>query len=208
MDQEIEVKFSLANPGRLRQRVIDAGAKLLQARVFEQNLRFDTPEMRLRERAQVLRLRADQAAHLTFKGPGQVREGVLERQEIEFEVSDFGAARRLLEALGYRVYTSYEKYRETYRMGGVLIVLDELPFGSFAELEGPSAEEIHAAADALGLDWNKRLNTSYMDLFYALKERLGLDAEALSFEAFRGLTLRPDDLGAQPADLRDGKDSL
>ncbi len=44
-----------------------------------------------------------------------------------------------------------------------------------------------------------------MDLFYALKARLGLDADALSFEAFPRLTRRPDDLGAQPADLRDGE---
>ncbi len=200
MDQEIEVKFYLADPERLRQRVINAGAELAQARVFEQNLRFDTPEMSLRARAQVLRLRADQAAHLTFKGPGQVRGGVLERQEIEFEVSDFGAARRLLEALGYRVYTSYEKYRETYKLGEVIIALDAMPFGYFAELEGPSAQEIYAAADALGLDWSKRLSTSYLDQFYALKARLNLDADALSFEAFRGLTVRPEDLGAQPAD--------
>ncbi len=89
----------------------------------------------------MLRLRADQAAHLTFKGPGRCA-GRFGRQEIEFEVSDFGAARRLLEALGYRVYTSYEKYRETYRLGQVIIALDEMPFGTFAELEGPSAQEI------------------------------------------------------------------
>jgi len=203
MDQEIEVKFYLANPGRLRQRVIDSGAELVQARVFEQNLRFDTPEMSLRAQAQVLRLRADQAAHLTFKGPGQVREGVLERQEIEFEVSDFGAAKRLLEALGYRVYTNYEKYRETYRLGGVLVALDEMPFGCFTELEGPSAESIRASADQLGLDWSARVPTSYLELFFALKQCRNLQMDALSFDAFRGLTILPEDLGVRPADLAD-----
>ena len=200
MDQEIEVKFYLANPGRLRRRVIDSGAELVQARVFEQNLRFDTPEMSLRAKAQVLRLRADQAAHLTFKGPGLVREGVLERQEIEFEVSDFGAAQRLLEALGYRVYTSYEKLRETYNLGGVLVALDAMPFGFFTELEGPSAEAICAVAAALGLDWSRRVPTSYLELFFALKQRRNLLMDALSFEAFSGLTIRPEDLGVQPAD--------
>lgn len=203
MDQEIEVKFYLAEPEQFRQRVIDSGAELVQPRVFEQNLRFDTPEMSLRAQAQVLRLRADQAAHLTFKGPGQVREGVLERQEIEFEVSDFGAAKRLLEALGYRVYTNYEKYRETYRLGGVLVALDAMPFGFFTELEGPSAESIRAAADQLGLDWNARVPTSYLELFFALKQRRNLQMDALSFDAFRGLTIRPEDLGVRPADLAD-----
>ena len=108
MDQEIEVKFYLADPAGFRQRVIEAGARLVQPRVLEQNLRFDTPEMRLRAKAQVLRLRQDQAAHLTFKAPGDVRGGVLERQEIEFTVGDFAAARRFLEALGFLVFTSYE----------------------------------------------------------------------------------------------------
>ena len=200
MDQEIEVKFYLADPERLRQRVIDSGAELVQPRVLEQNLRFDTPEMSLRAKAQVLRLRADQAAHLTFKGPGLVREGVLERQEIEFEVSDFGAAQRLLEALGYRVYTSYEKLRETYNLGGVLVALDAMPFGFFTELEGPSAEAICAVAAALGLDWSRRVPTSYLELFFALKQRRNLLMDALSFEAFSGLTIRPEDLGVQPAD--------
>jgi len=203
MDQEIEVKFYLAEPEQFRQRVIDSGAELVQPRVLEQNLRFDTPEMSLRAKAQVLRLRADQAAHLTFKGPGLVREGVLERQEIEFEVSDFGAAQRLLEALGYRVYTSYEKLRETYNLGGVLVALDAMPFGFFTELEGPSAEAICAVAAALGLDWSRRVPTSYLELFFALKQRRNLLMDALSFEAFRGLTIRPEDLGVQPADLTD-----
>ena len=200
MDQEIEVKFYLAEPEQFRQRVIDSGAELVQPRVLEQNLRFDTPEMSLRAKAQVLRLRADQAAHLTFKGPGLVREGVLERQEIEFEVSDFGAAQRLLEALGYRVYTSYEKLRETYNLGGVLVALDAMPFGFFTELEGPSAEAICAVAAALGLDWSRRVPTSYLELFFALKQRRNLLMDALSFEAFNGLTVRPEDLGVQPAD--------
>ena len=203
MDQEIEVKFYLAEPEQFRQRVIDSGAELVQPRVLEQNLRFDTPEMSLRAKAQVLRLRADQAAHLTFKGPGLVREGVLERQEIEFEVSDFGAAQRLLEALGYRVYTSYEKLRETYNLGGVLVALDAMPFGFFTELEGPSAEAICAVAAALGLDWSRRVPTSYLELFFALKQRRNLLMDALSFEAFSGLTIRPEDLGVQPADLTD-----
>ncbi|NMD27266.1 MAG: class IV adenylate cyclase [Chloroflexi bacterium] len=200
MDQEIEVKFYLAEPEQFRQRVIDSGAELVQPRVLEQNLRFDTPEMSLRAKAQVLRLRADQAAHLTFKGPGLVREGVLERQGIEFEVSDFGAAQRLLEALGYRVYTSYEKLRETYNLGGVLVALDAMPFGFFTELEGPSAEAICAVAAALGLDWSRRVPTSYLELFFALKQRRNLLMDALSFEALSGLTIRPEDLGVQPAD--------
>lgn len=203
MDQEIEVKFYLADPAGFRQRVIEAGARLVQPRVLEQNLRFDTPEMRLRAKAQVLRLRQDQAAHLTFKAPGGVRGGVLERQEIEFTVGDFAAARRFLEALGFSVYTSYEKYRETFLLGSVLLTLDEMPFGYLTELEGPSAPEIRAAARQLGLNWERRILISYLELFAALKNRQGWDEPELSFEAFRGRQVSPADLGVEPADAAD-----
>lgn len=200
MDQEIEAKFYLQDLAAFRQRLLSAGAILTQPRVRETNLRFDTPQRDLSEKAQVLRLRQDEAAHLTFKGPGALEGGVLVRQEIEFEVSDFVAARRFLEALGYHVYTTYEKVRENYTLAGVQISLDEMPFGTFTELEGPNPEAIRQLAESLGLTWERRIAMSYLDLFAQLKARLALPFDDLTFEAFRGLTIRPEDLGVQPAD--------
>ena len=200
MDQEIEAKFYLQDLAAFRQRLLSAGAILTQPRIKETNLRFDTPQLDLRQKAQVLRLRQDQAAHLTFKGPGTIAGGVLARQEIEFEVSDFAAARRFLEALGYRVYTTYEKVRENYTLAEVQVSLDEMPFGTFTELEGPNPEVIRQLAESLGLAWERRITMSYLDLFAQLKARLVLPFDDLTFEAFRGLTIRPEDLGVQPAD--------
>ena len=84
------------NPGTI-------GDVQVQPRLFELNLRFDTPEGELSRGRKVLRLRQDTQALLTFKGPAQDRSDVAARQEIEFTVSDFLAARHFLEALGYRV---------------------------------------------------------------------------------------------------------
>jgi hypothetical protein len=42
---------------------------------------------------------------------------------------------------------------------------------------------------------------SYLDLFAQLKARLALPFDDLTFEAFRRLTIRPEDLGVQPADV-------
>ena len=55
----------------------------------------------------------------------------------KFEVSSFDNAKALLEALGYRVSVMYEKYRTTYDWGGCEVTLDEMPYGDFAEIEGP-----------------------------------------------------------------------
>ena len=200
MDQEIEVKFYLQDLAAFRQRLLSAGAFLTQPRVKEINLRFDTPQRNLSQKAQVLRLRQDEAAHLTFKGPGALEGGVLSRQEIEFEVSEFAAARRFLEALGYRVFTTYEKIRENFTLAGVQVSLDEMPFGNFTELEGPNPEAIRKLAESLGLAWERRIAMSYLELFARLKTRLALPFDDLTFEAFRDLTIRPEDLGVQPAD--------
>ncbi|MFZ3070609.1 MAG: class IV adenylate cyclase [Anaerolineaceae bacterium] len=194
MDQEIEVKFYLADLPRFRQNLILAGASQTHPRVLETNLRFDTPGMDLSKKSQVLRLRQDQEAHLTFKGPGELVDGALTRQEIEFEVSDFQTARRFLERLGYRVFMTYEKVRENFTLQDVQVSIDDMPYGYFAELEGQSARQIQAVADSLSLDWSRRINTSYLDLFQRLKERMGLKFDDLSFDTFRDLAISPEDL--------------
>jgi len=80
--------------------VEEQGAILIEARLHEVNLRYDTPDGELTRTAQVLRLRQDKAAHLTYKGKGETSGEVYIRREIEFTVGDFQAARAFLEALG------------------------------------------------------------------------------------------------------------
>jgi len=98
------------------------------------------------------------------------------------------------------VYTTYEKVRENYTLAGVQISLDEMPFGTFTELEGPNPEAIRQLAESLGLVWERRITVSYLELFAQLKTRLALPFDDLTFEAFRELSIRPEDLGVQPAD--------
>jgi adenylate cyclase class 2 len=165
VEQEVEAKFPVRSLETVRKRLEQAGAVLEAPRVHEVNLRFDTPEGTLTRERRVLRLRRDSRAVLTYKGAAQPGQEVSVRQEIEVEVSDFEAARRLLEALGYRVSTMYEKYRTTYRLMDAHVVLDEMPFGNFVEIEGENAEKIHAIASVLGLRWEARVAESYLGLF-------------------------------------------
>lgn len=198
--QEVEVKFYLTDPESLQQRLHDAGARLVGPRVLEINLRFDTPDGALTRQARVLRLRQDTTARMTYKGPADYLEEVASRREIEFEVSDFDSARALLEALGYTVAVSYEKYRTTYRWGNLEVVLDEMPYGIFAEIEGESGEAIRRAARQLGLNWSARVLESYLALFRKFKENRGLALQNLTFAEFEGLSVQPEDLGVKVAD--------
>ena len=197
---EIEAKFYLRDRPAYIARLQAAGAVLEHPRMLEQNLRFDLPDGSLMAQKNVLRLRQDRAALLTFKGPTRPQQGVAVRTEIQFEVSDFDAARGLLEALGYQVVVMYEKYREDYFLGDVLITVDEMPFGLFTELEGPSVEAVQEAAHRLGLNWEARGAAGYLELFDRLKKARGLPLQHLSFAEVGGLGVRPEELGMIPAD--------
>jgi adenylate cyclase class 2 len=198
--QELEVKFYLNHPARLQRCLEELGARLEQPRTHEINLRFDTPALDLLHSGRLLRLRQDAAAHITYKGPGRVEGGARLRQELEFIASDFAMARAVIEALGYEVMLMYEKQRATYALGEVLVTLDEMPYGNFAEIEGPDGEHIQAAAAQLGLDWQQRILESYTVIFDQVKQTLGLTIRDLSFENFSGMAIPPAALGVQPAD--------
>lgn len=201
-NQELEAKFYLTNLDGLRETLKALEAKLVQPRTYERNLRFDTPEGALTQSAQVLRLREDTANRLTYKGPGEIRDGVSARTEIEFTVGDFENARKLLEALGYQVSMIYEKYRTVYDFNGVLVTLDELPFGYFAEIEGPDGESIQAVCHQLGLIWELRTLQSYALLFQIVKKNLELDCRDLTFDNFTEIRVGPSHLELAPADMK------
>jgi len=198
--QELEVKFYLRQPERLQGRLEELGARLEQPPTHEINLRFDTPEHSLLNSGRLLRLRQDSAARITFKGPGRVEGGARLRQELEFIASDFATARAVIEALGFEVNMMYEKKRATYALGNVLVTLDAMPYGSFAEIEGPDGASIQQAAAQLGLDWGQRILESYTVLFEQARHVLGFTFRDLSFENFTGLDVSPQTLGVQPAD--------
>lgn len=201
---EIEVKFYLSDLPAFLSRLEILGAGLLQARTYELNLRFDTPDGRLESNHQVLRLRQDRQAVMTYKGPGDEREGVRHREEIECTVSDFQAARSMLIALGYQVSWVYEKYRTVYGLGDVHLMVDELPFGNFLEIEGLSVAALQQAAGQLHLDWGTFYSKSYQALFGNVAKRLNLDFRDLMFENFASLTVTPDLLGVKPGDQTRG----
>jgi adenylate cyclase, class 2 len=162
---EIEAKFRVTDFAPLRERLHDLQAVLVEEG-HESNLVFDDSTGSLRAAGKLLRLRRDRCARLTFKEP--VAEGAADprlkvRREVEVEVSNFENAREILEGIGYRVSAGYEKDRETWRLHGASICLDELAFGRFVEIEGEPVAIERVAAD-LGLDLRHGITRSYLDL--------------------------------------------
>lgn len=199
--QETEVKFYVNDLSRVEMRLHKLGAHLIQARVHEVNLRFDNPNGDLRRELKVLRLRNDTEAKFTFKGPNEERnDGVLSRKEIEFTVSSFGAAKEFLEVLGFKPIAFYEKYRATYEWNDVHIMLDELPYGNFVEIEGENVRTLREAAEHLGLTWEATVGSGYLVLFDSIAAKYKLAAGQLSFEALKLLKINAEELGIVAAD--------
>lgn len=184
--REVEVKLHTPDLAAVQRALGAAGAKLVKERVLERNLRYDSADGGLIASGEVLRLRQDAAVKLTHKSHASVESGIVSRLEAEVIVSDFDTMHLILRRLGYRVALVYEKYRTTYELPDAEIVLDELPFGNFTEIEG-AAETIERVVAALGLDDCKRMEGSYTDIFAAVKARLGLAARDCTFEAFAGV---------------------
>ena len=190
---EIEVKFNVPTVEPFREQLLALGATLGQKRVFERNLLLDTPAQRLRQAEQVLRLRQDNNVRLTFKGKPIQHNELKVREEIEIGVGVLETAVLLFNRLGYQPQLVYEKYRETYHLSTAEIVLDELPYGDFIEIEGEEAE-IKRVAEEMGLGWNGRLSHNYLELMHQLKAHHNLPFNDLTFANFADLNISINDV--------------
>ena len=100
----------------------------------------------------VLRLRKTESRTiLTYKEKVPTENDFKHQIEFETDVSDVEATENIIEKLGYRLAVIYEKHRKSWHLGNVEVVLDELPFGYYMEIEG-SMEDILTVEKLLGAD--------------------------------------------------------
>jgi adenylate cyclase, class 2 len=86
----------------------------------------------------ILRIRKTQdKTILTFKQRVESASDVKQQIEHESEFSDLEGLRKIIESLGFEPRLVYEKRRKTWKFRSVEIVVDELPFGLYMEIEGP-----------------------------------------------------------------------
>jgi adenylate cyclase class 2 len=178
MGTEIEKKYrvSAAETESLRGRLRAAGAET-RGEEFEENTLYAGPGLERGNR--VLRLRRVRGGRsvFTFKESMTGTGGIKRRREDETTVADPEALAAILDALGYTPAAVYEKRRETWLLAGVEVVLDELPFGRFVEIEG-TEESILEAERRLELAATSAEPKSYPQLTLEQGERKGTLVEA------------------------------
>lgn len=177
MGIEIEKKYRLKSDEReaLAARLRDSGA-VREGEEFEENTIYTGGS--LDPKRSVLRVRRiDDRAILTYKERFPTTSAIKQQREEETAVEDAEAIAAILEALGYRPALIYEKRRETWKIGATVIVIDELPFGLFAEIEGEE-EAITEVEQKLSLEDAEAEMETYPHLTERHGQRRGQTIEA------------------------------
>ena len=162
---EIERKFILSNEQheRISTDLKEIGA-VFGGEDFEENTIYQGGV--LSEKGAVLRVRKiGGETILTYKESVPGASSYKERIEYETRVEDAGELEKIIESLGFTKALIYEKRRKKWHFRKVEIVLDELPFGLYMEIEG-SVTAIVEAEMFLGVDDLKVEKETYPSLTY------------------------------------------
>lgn len=187
---ETEIKFRVADPDALSGQLAAAGLHVVTPRSFESNTLYDTPDRRLRNKREILRIR-DYAGrwlltHKRIPDSGIGEDKHKHRVETETDLSDGKALAEVFVSIGLVPAFRYEKWRTEWEDPTLdppaHCVLDETPLGIYAELEGP-ADWIDRLTDILGIAPEQQLTLSYGRLFEQWKEQTGSTAQDLTFAA-------------------------
>jgi adenylate cyclase class 2 len=185
---EIEVKFYLADAGIIRNRIMELGARRI-GRAFETNIRFEDANQSLIRQKSILRLRKDAKTRLTFKSKPCLDDKEFKiLKELEVEVSDFDTMKHILESIGFHKEQIYEKWRETFILNGTTLCIDTLPYGDFLEIEGEK-HDIKTLSVGIGLEWDKRILTNYLQLFEIIRDKLDLPFSDVTFDNFKNIRI-------------------
>lgn len=151
MSFEIEKKYRLNEADRESlERALKESAAEWAGREMEVNTIFTSEA--LQRTSSIVRVRKiGGRTVLTYKRRIGNDLGVKRQIEHETEVGDAEALEAIIAELGLVPALVYEKYRETWRLPSVEVVIDELPFGLFAEIEG-SVTAIKEAEMLLGIE--------------------------------------------------------
>src|SRR5437763_11817488 len=164
MPIEIEKKYRLTKRQRQsierRLREMGAASRPLE---FEENTLYRGGRLDIGNC--ILRLRSvnQQRFFLTFKQRLPTKSAIKHQQEEETEVASADAMHAILTELGYRPGLVYEKRRARWNVGAAKVVIDELPFGLFMEIEA-SVKEIKRVERLIGAKDLPAVNETYPTL--------------------------------------------
>jgi adenylate cyclase class 2 len=151
MSFEIEKKYRLTAEQReqILQKLEKVGAKF-EGEDFEENVLYRGGDLNFKSSILRLRKTADKAI-LTYKEAVLTDSDIKQRIEHETAVADGEKMHEILKSIGFVASLVYEKRRQTWQFQTVEVVVDELPFGLFLEIEG-AEDSIREAEKTLEIE--------------------------------------------------------
>ncbi len=155
MQTEIEAKFANIDIEAIRSALETVGAVCEQPMRLMKRALIEEPHHAAENAFIRIRDEGDKVT-LTFKRRADPAANSIDSvKELEVEVSDFSKTVQIFSEAGWKYKTFQESKRETWRLGGVEVVIDEWPWlKPYIEIEGESEADVQAAAEKLGLSWN------------------------------------------------------
>jgi adenylate cyclase class 2 len=179
MKNEIEIKFKIDKPQRVRNLLKEKGG-LFIGKAFERTIRFDTPNKDLEKAGKFLRIKTGFANTITLK-ERVANSNYKERREMETTVGDPKEMIMILKKLGFTKTLIMEKYREKWEINKTEVVIDKLPMGNYIEIEGEK-KTINKVIEILNLDAKQKILGTYWDLWREFAQENNIKNENIIFK--------------------------
>ena len=177
METEFEAKFYPVDKESFRKKLKKLGAKIffperkMKRVIFEKSV---NPQLN----CDYLRIR-DEGDKITMSlKTHALQDGVLtDQKEVMVKVDNFDQAVQLIKEVGLVANRYQETLRETWHLNGAEITIDTWPgLDSYTEIEAGSEEKVKEIALFLGLDWERKIITSVVEIYMRI---YGLDGDSV-----------------------------
>lgn len=166
---EIEVKYQLVFLPKIK-KLMDANDFVFSSKYFERNIVFDTRDEELKKAGKLFRLRLTTKDLINITGVLTSKTKVPSNEfkymdEVETFITNPAAVLQVLKSTFEKRF-EYQKFRSEYRSEKLKVVacVDELPIGTFLELESRVEDNLRNAIKVLKLDKLSPVIKSYPDL--------------------------------------------
>ncbi|QQG41403.1 MAG: CYTH domain-containing protein [Candidatus Woesebacteria bacterium] len=173
MYTEFEATFTNIDKDDTRNRLKNAGAKLIRPEFMQKRVVFNLPKgheipggwLRVRDEGDKITM------SLKIVNGGKIDD----QKETQLTVNSFDEAATILETIGCDKKAYQESKRELWELDGVEITIDEWPFlEPIVEVEGKSEEEVKNVSEKLNFDY-KNARFCAVDVLYSEKYGISQD---------------------------------
>ena len=172
METEYEVTFIEVNKDKIRERLGEAGVKLVRPEFLQKRIVFSLPRGH-KVKGGWLRIR-DEGDKITMSLKAVDGDKIENQKEVSLKINDLQKAELLLTVIGCQRKAYQESKRELWLLNDVEVTIDEWPFlEPSVEIEGKSEELVKKTAKELGFDYSKALFCS-IDFLYNKKYGVSL----------------------------------